>query len=211
MQSGCDYNPPNHNGKNFLDFFSKWLDKFRNLIICGDFNINLLRSDVHYVSDYINIIQASGYFVLNKISSETSTRWSCTTRTLIDHVITDLITDKYILAIGDTYLSDHKYLILNINKFVKNPKIEYYPKVNFALLRDRAISADLNSMNFDEFHNFLMSDDDYYKTWFPDELKPLTKQRDKFYRLKKKFPRNTFYITQFEKLTTFKPKQKISK
>lgn len=57
----------------FVDIFMKYLENKKNLIIIGDFNINLLK-DLNTTKRFIDALVANGLFVLNRINESAATR-----------------------------------------------------------------------------------------------------------------------------------------
>ena len=122
------YRPPSEK-VNFFDKFEKFLQplwyKRKNIIILGDFNINLSPKsiDESYKSKkFIRILKS--YCMSNIIKDPT--RITATSETLIDHIITSI--PKKILESGcfDPGLSDHNivYAVLSLNKSNSKPLIK---------------------------------------------------------------------------------------
>lgn len=107
----------------------------KNMIAVGDFNINLLAEN-WYCDSYKSIIETSGYRLLNTISLESATRCTCTTCSLIDHAITDLMPELVpnCVEVIDTCLTDHKALLFdyNINRLKKKSEMvtKHFHKVD---------------------------------------------------------------------------------
>lgn len=110
------YNNPRSNIQLFLDKISDITSRFKNLLIFGDFNMNLLNLNDSKVNLYNNIIHSNGFIFLNKLSSEFATRISNTVRTIIDHIITDLVQYNFSFFLSPTCVSDHEMIILSFNK-----------------------------------------------------------------------------------------------
>jgi exonuclease III len=205
------YNPPDTNKSDFIEYFDKFLSNKQHSYIFGDFNINLLDSDSHIVQDYTSTIESNGFSILNKISSNMFTRSSNTINTLIDHAITDKINDNFLLYTGEVYFSDHRYLLLNVNREIPKRRFSTIEKINYSTLKNKISALDLNNLDFDSFHNQLclhvknstekktVVEDfrPYQQPWFRNELLPYLRLRDKFYKLKKNYPSNDYFKTQF--------------
>jgi hypothetical protein len=143
------------------------------------------------------------------------TRRSNTICTIIDHVITDNLQNNYILYAGDTYLSDHRFVFLNVDMSYKEQTTEKIKKVDYNLLKTKLSSMNLDNISFQTFHEKLMDAvifkeqnitkkiSGYKRPWFRDELKPYLKYRDAFYKLKIKFPQNEYYKEQFKYYKNF--------
>jgi exonuclease III len=202
------YNPPDTNKMDFIDYFANYLDDKKKCYIFGDFNINLMDSDSHVVSSYRSMVEASGFSILNKISNEMYTRRSNTVSTLIDHVMADFLTDKFILYTGDLFFSDHRFLLFNVQRTLQRQSTEVIKKVDYCKMRDEFARISLDDdVSFDDFHSRLVTAaqqsckditvtrkfDSYHKPWFRDELRPYMKYRDQYYKLKVKYPLNDYY------------------
>lgn len=150
------YKPPHTDFSEFMSIFSPILSMYKHSFIIGDFNLNLLvkNTDVN-VGEYIDMVCSMGYLILNKEEPDFYTR-SCNnvTKTILDHVITDLLNYSYRFALFDTYISDHRYIyfsicnIININNYDTFKTVIEYNKIN---------TIDLNainqSVNINEFIN----------------------------------------------------------
>lgn len=117
------YNP----GRNvlmFLDKFEQIISRIDKLIICGDFNLNLLDSSNELVENYRCRLESLGFLILNSLNPSHATRLSNTICTTIDHFITNYFDKKMCLITKDTerHISDHKTLILSIDFCVRKPE-----------------------------------------------------------------------------------------
>lgn len=117
------YNPGREVNE-FLDKFERLIDNYENLYICGDFNINLLDGSNDLVQNYRYRVESLGFVILNSLDPKYATRISNTISTTIDHFITNQLNSKMQLVTKDTenHLSDHKTLILSIEKQVQKPE-----------------------------------------------------------------------------------------
>lgn len=119
----------------FLDQLEQIMHKFKRMVICGDFNINLLDATNEFVYQYKHKIQSLGYIILNKIDSRYATRISNTICTVIDHFITDIFDCKMHLHIRDTErcISDHKTLVLSIktSKLMNDEFVQKKTYINY--------------------------------------------------------------------------------
>lgn len=103
----------------FIEYMGGKIENLQNMILVGDMNINLLCAD-GITNSYMNTCECNGYVVLNKISEKYATRTSSlangtNTRTIIDHVVTDLLNHKYVMSLLSTHLSDHRMILLNFH------------------------------------------------------------------------------------------------
>ena len=99
------YRPPGRSVDKFNDQLKNLLQKLehRNLILCGDFNINLLNTESHLGTEqFLQILNNYGaYPLITK-----PTRITLGSSTLIDNIFTNLIrTSKNGILIND--ISDH--------------------------------------------------------------------------------------------------------
>jgi hypothetical protein len=199
----------------YLERLDNLLGNFRRMIVAGDTNINLYTKNTNSLS-FINILQSNGFYLFNSLSSQMYTRKSNTnTISIIDHIFSDLDNFKNpIICVGDNDVSDHRFIITSL-QFPKNifselcPSSSSFSKVSFHVVSQLLTS--LNSSNFNEFYgelcNLIKNNTKKItvpytftnrKPWFGLELRELMKIRNKFYKLKKKYPLNNFYNHQFK-------------
>lgn len=102
------------------------MQKRKRVIILGDFNINVLNAD-QTAMKYKEELQTCGYRLLNKVDESYCTRETATTKTIIDHVSTNLADVKFHLAIIATAMSDHNQIYLEVKKHEPTPprRIKY--------------------------------------------------------------------------------------
>jgi hypothetical protein len=195
-------------------------------IILGDVNIDLLTSSNVRFS-YESLLNSFGFGIFNRISAEMATRVTPNSATLIDHVLSNLHLDKLNqLIVNDTYLSDHRSLLVQLCDLGLNraTKSRFTTSTNFELIQNDLTA--LSQYNFDSFHDCLLNIIQKYtsrklirvshpnsKPWFDQELINISKKRDFFYKLKNKYPQNsyiTFKFNHFKKLfrLTIKHKKK---
>lgn len=105
------YRPPQSNILDFIEELETTIHMYRNLLFAGDVNLNLLESNSSTVSDYLNVLPAHGYQMINQISANGATRK--TSNTIIDHVFSDM-DEAFDIKIENTYcLSDHNAILVN--------------------------------------------------------------------------------------------------
>ncbi|CAH2107460.1 unnamed protein product [Euphydryas editha] len=148
LNVGAIYRKPDTNIKAFLDKYSHQLDKFKRGIVFGDFNINLLASE-QSTSMYRDVLEESGYRIINKIDKAHCTRETSTSKTLIDHVSCNLQENNYHLAIIESSMSDHKQLYFELKRYEpKTPEKVPYVAIDYEFLyKTMADSADKNENN----------------------------------------------------------------
>lgn len=116
---GGIYKPPKKsNEARFLEEYSKQLKDKGQAIVFGDFNINLRVESK--ARKYKRTLEESGFEVLNNEEPEFSTRTMPETRTIIDHVSTNMRGSEYqmwhLAVIESKLLSDHNQLYLAVPK-----------------------------------------------------------------------------------------------
>lgn len=186
------------------DFINKLDDytvKFQNSIILGDFNINLLNKNSNEVKDYTNMLLSNGFIVLNKISTEYSTRIAKTSKTIIDHAITDVVRSEYLLYIQNTSLSDHQSLFLSMKqKPILDYKTNHKVVLNYINIEKDVIWNNLSSCNsFNDivkgFSNLITNNTKKIiqknkikkHEWMTDEILLKMKIRDSYFKFRKKY------------------------
>ena len=114
---GVIYRPPGMNVDDFTSILSDILDKLKSenklVYICGDFNINLLHSDIHApTATFIDVMYSASFFpFITK-----PTRITENTATLIDNIFcNDIQNYVHINGILRNDITDH-YPVFSINK-----------------------------------------------------------------------------------------------
>lgn len=209
------YRPPtsqHSNMREFLDLYDHILENNKNMITIGDVNIDLL--DQRNV-EFNNLITSNNFKILNKIDADSYTRKDSTSCAILDHVHTD-ITSQFALQIGESALSDHRYLLLILfNSGIPNAKSTLKKKyVNYARVREALDrQAQVGFDNFDQFYGLLKSliaqetktkvvqiSSSYHKPWANLKLQKLLKMKKKFDKLRKDFPVNEYFSSKFHEL-----------
>lgn len=204
------YRSPKNHMVNFTDLLESICSSYSKSIIIGDINLNLLNNDKDAVN-YKNILATNGYVILNKIAPEYITRSSNLIGTIIDHVITSLLNIQYDISLADTSLSDHKFLLLRMNKTISKPN-SFHTKtvIDYEnIFNDRTWFDILNSSSFDKmitsFTNLVKSHTKVitkryknHKSWINKDIIDLIKNREKFFHLKKKAPNNEYVTKKYE-------------
>lgn len=137
--------PESSNINPFLETYSKQLLQRERAVIFGDFNFNLLVPD-RGTNTYKELIQESGYEILNKIDEEHCTRLSTTTKSILDHICSNLKQDEFHVAVIDTPMSDHKQIYFEVKRYQpKTLKKVNYQAVDYKKLY-KFISESQNNM-----------------------------------------------------------------
>lgn len=156
LNIGVIYKPGDSNNNDFLTTYSAQLEQRRRAIVFGDFNMDLLNADNH-VTKYLNEIKGNGYEILNKINGLYSTRETSTTKSILDHVCTNISNHSFNFSIIESCLSDHKQIYLEIGslKPQKNKKNQYkainYEKLYSDALTDSYINEENDYYNLEQF------------------------------------------------------------
>lgn len=130
LDIGIVYNPGSSNIKDFLETYSEQLVQKRRAIVFGDFNLDLLKTE-RSVKLYKDMLKESGYYFINKIEERFCTRETASTKTIIDHVCTN-IQMTFHMVILDSPMSDHKQIYLNMKKLTPPDKRRIqYDAINY--------------------------------------------------------------------------------
>lgn len=116
----------------FNNEYGRLLGKYKRTICVGDFNLNIRNEMEANVSSYVDTTVGNGFVLLNSTDVMAGTRGS----SIIDHVSTDMINTRYILALTDFSLSDHKKIILTIkhNAIMHRPDTHKMEVVDYGSL-----------------------------------------------------------------------------
>lgn len=105
LDVGVVYNPDeNRNFKTFLEVYSTQLLQRRRAIVFGDFNLDLLKTQRN-IKLYRDMLRESGYNIINNINKDYYTRDA--SKTIIDHVCSNLRDKSFHMAILESSMSDH--------------------------------------------------------------------------------------------------------
>lgn len=210
---GGVYRPPHTRESGFFSLLDSTLSSFRNTILFGDFNLNILLSNESLIGRYCDVVSTNGFVFLNDVVDKMYTREGLGVCSLIDHVLTDIVSFKYGLALVDDPISDHRAILLDLNKRVRREEIRrMVRKCNYERVHSEILSLiNKGGYGFAVFHEKLelivqsnttekqlrVSSVSFRKPWFTREMKNLKKLRRKFYRLLVRYPHNEFYRSKF--------------
>lgn len=209
------YKQPSVNFEIFLNYLDNILDNHKRFVLLGDLNVDILR-DSNAGERYLSMLTANSCYVLNKIHLTMATRvahrGSHTSRTIIDHAITDITHFDFNVGIHHSPLSDHEMITLSINTNDLNPNykkcspnyptsfIDYTKFRNLLLHSESKLSDISDSGDFNELFKFFKTLTEQStitnnniigskpaKTWVSDELLNLIAERDRYYCLHKNF------------------------
>lgn len=148
LHVGAIYKPDKKNTGLFLDTFSEQLEKRNRGIVLGDFNIDLL-SDDSDKSKYLDVLQESGYNVMNKIHIDYCTRETATKKSILDHACSTLNENPFNFTIIDTPMADHKQIFLELLKQNHTPKTrEKYTAIDYNQLYKNVSKANFENKDY---------------------------------------------------------------
>ena len=202
----CGIYNPGRQFSIFIELFNDILTKYKNIILAGDFNLNIFDQNNLDVSDYVNKLMSNGFVLLNSFDNKFSTRLSSTA---IDHVSTDVLNNKYSFCLFDVdpNLSDHRAIILSINKILKEKNTEkIFTLIDYNKIQNTFPSTDLeNITSIDDFIRLsqsvlqnnqktitFSSKNSILKPYITADILNDIKANKKNFLAYKKYPENTF-------------------
>ena len=212
------YRPPSYDYDQCNLYLETLMGKYpKKHLIIGDFNVNLLDKHQNQVIEYKNTIVLNGYQILNRIDEQNATRVTLNSKSVIDHVITDLgNVNNCKVTVHSNAISDHNKLEIVVEepKKIHKPKVKYETKaINHTkfvqIFRDRI--GTIGVQTFQDLINFIAdckSECEYLKTivcrennmWVTNELLEMIKNRDKLYKKKCEDPENIQLINEFKNI-----------
>lgn len=212
----------------FIDTFKSIIGNKKNIIVVGDFNINILK-DLNSTRRFIDTIVANGFIILNKVKETAATRIAhrtqsneriITTRTIIDLFITDRIDFAYKLSQVETPLSDHNEMLLSIdnkkaNSFVTIDSQISIQKVNYREYNDELFDF-LSDANIDSFGDLITGLQECInnntqnliisrkvnpeKPWITEKILNLLNERKRYFLLRSKSPSNEYLNNKYNEI-----------
>ena len=88
-------------------------------MFCGDYNINLLKND-EFTTEYLDTLLSLGCCQHINTPTRISTKKSCNSQTLLDHIYSNLEKEKISCKVIDHDISDHQPILSTINCKIKN-------------------------------------------------------------------------------------------
>ncbi|XP_050560500.1 uncharacterized protein LOC126912434 [Spodoptera frugiperda] len=154
LDIGAVYRKPDQsNVKTFLDTYSQQLQTKKRGLVFGDFNFNLLNTE-RATNMYKEVVQENGYEFLNKIDEDHCTRESTTSKSIIDHICSNLKQNNFHSVIIDTPMSDHKQIYLELKRYRPEPlKKRHYEVINYEVLYKTILES--QDQNLDCVYDFL--------------------------------------------------------
>lgn len=137
MVVACVYRKPGSNVETFkdsLDDLMKDLNANKSLILCGDFNIDLLKVSTHkQTSDFLDTLYSRGlYPLITKPSRVTSF-----SATLINHIFTNVLENSINCGLVINDISDHLPVFATFNYELQRKNIENYHRYKRVSTVDR--------------------------------------------------------------------------
>lgn len=161
---GCVYKPPNCSHLlNFFDVMDNFCGRYQHIIICGDLNINLLKSS-NLSSEYLATVSGLGLEIVN---TELPTHFQGEP-TLLDHLLVseaNRITKYQQLSVP--YFSKHDLILAVYDVPSINDNCEFYSYRDFKNIDINALSSTMYSCNFSPL---LMLPIDDAITYFQDQI-----------------------------------------
>ena len=214
---GCIYRHPRYNLKEFINYLEKCLNKLakekKEVYLCGDFNIDLLKIDNNNnYQEFYNLLCSYGY--LPKIIQPT--RVTENESSLIDNIFSNNLNDDTISGNILLTLSEHFSQFLSIKRgFIDLKKTKIfqhdYSKFDSQQFRDdvsiQNFDNNLNNVN-DQFWDFYFKLNGCVerhapikeltpkeiklknKPWITADINKMIKIRNKFFKRKKRQPTN---------------------
>ena len=155
------YRPPINKNRTFDNFFLEYIPQLSNitnikkeLIICGDFNINLLQlqNNVNYAKFYDHMLNLQYASLITF-----PTRFSETSASVIDHIYYKMTSSMQTAKTGIilSNLSDHcpTFLSVNIRNTVKPKCPKFIKTVSFTEETEEKFKSALQSIHFDAILN----------------------------------------------------------
>lgn len=116
LNIGAIYKPDKTNSDNFLDIYSQQLHKMKRAIVFGDYDYDLLNPD-RGTRMYKNTLKESNFKILNKINLKHYTRATAKSKTLLDHVSSNLRENTFHFVLAESAMSDHRQIFLEIERY----------------------------------------------------------------------------------------------
>lgn len=202
------YRPPSSNINEFLEELETTCESFKNGLIVGDMNIDILNTTTNSVA-YKNTLEYYSFRILNTLTKNKATRCSTSSATIIDHLATDL-PDCYFskpIDIKSTCISDHNLISFSVafktlNKKKSEMKIKEFKKVDNPKFIEyvRQATNNVNTPSISELIDIIQKGKELASTtikkrvrkdsfeWMSLDILKLMEKRDKIYKQLKRSP-----------------------
>lgn len=157
LHIGLIYKPPDTNVQKFLEVFTTFIERRTRCVVFGDFNINVLCKD-NRSTEYLNCLKECGYKLLNKCNEKYCTRETSTTKTILDHISSNILTHSFQFTLIESSMSDHKQIYFEIKKRIRiQPIKRQYQHINYRTLHASFLQSDYSNKenNYLELENFI--------------------------------------------------------
>lgn len=205
------YRAPQTPLNDFIAKFDYFLNSYPNSLILGDFNVNLLNSTDKAVQRYHESCLSSGFLILNKLTPDFATRFSNTVRTIIDHVVTDILRYKIFFHILDCSFSDHQMFFLSIDlklartKLLTKKTILDYANIDQSqfwnssnqFVDTESFIIELSSLIRSNKQEITRYKTNTHKNWMTNEIMESIKIRESYFKFKRKYPCDPNVINRF--------------
>jgi len=177
-------------------------------------NLDLLDQAKPGVESFVETVLSNGHFFINRLNNEFHTRDS--SGTIIDHVITDLLLKNSIFSLDRRPISDHNLIFFSFELPNCTEKPKFSPtkqiidfdaiRVNSNFMEEisqvSSVKELIEKVSTQIAHNsrVLILSKKQQKPWVNRQLLDLMNTRDKFYKLKQKYPTNSNYLESFKEL-----------
>jgi hypothetical protein len=138
----------------FIDFLESKIRDNANHIFFADVNLDLFKNNNALIK-YKDMLATSNYYLVNKTQP---TRITATTKTLVDHIITNFSDNlKISYSIEANSLSDHELTIASVKTNVEDKvsmKNKYSYKTNYDLLRN-IVESKINNRSIESIDELI--------------------------------------------------------
>ena len=225
------YNKPKANKLEFIDALDNFLsDKSSNrtpILICGDFNINILEENL-LIKNYLSVIDSNGF----EIGPMEPTRVTEKSSTCLDHFIYQNLSESEISVLQEEEVADHyptvfhwsiqtssesKKVAYRNTSFLKNPsqvqsfQEKLYEELENSyeqIILEKSVNSCFNSFTdiFEEVLNVFAplktctNKNKETPPWYDNKLKSLRNKRNKAHKNWKMNPHNSDYLKVFKDL-----------
>jgi hypothetical protein len=159
------------------------------------------------------MITSNCFAIINKKTKKYATRINGNTKTVIDHVITDIRKFKYKIFVDSTSLSDHNLIGINIKTNVPLNDYREIDKINFNKCKSDLRELINNIDSCDDLNHVLMETCKKNKytikqstrannKWFNKEIENAIKLKEFLYKRQKIYPNNQNIKKQYKKQKT---------
>lgn len=215
------YRPPKLKRKRFIEELGRnlqHLGKKSDIVVLGDMNIDIRKSDKNHVKDYLEMLAAHG--LMNVIQDDTRVDPSRGTSTLIQHIAVSMSDSPVLSAVIESDISDHHAVFYGtIAQGTTNTKEYRTSFIRNSTVDVHILSTDwepvLAADDVDELYQKLLSTmhDIYEKStvskllrskcrqnpWISPDLREKCKQRDTLYRRWRSNRMNKSYEAEYKR------------